>query len=133
MGYRGGSSSSSTAQFETGSIIAWSGSLSNIPEGWSLCNGSNSTPNMTNRYLLATSSSLGTGGSSSHSHSVSGIALPGDEEPPPFAAASKGQMAAAPDPEPEPGEANHSHMVDGSTNSRSNLPLYYRLFFIRKD
>jgi len=34
-----------------GSICAWN-SLTTIPKGWSVCDGSNNTPNLTNRFIL---------------------------------------------------------------------------------
>jgi len=36
-----------------GGIIMWSGSISNIPKGWFLCNGENNTPNLQNRFILS--------------------------------------------------------------------------------
>jgi microcystin-dependent protein len=36
-------------------ILAWSGSLSDIPTGWALCNGSNGTPNLSGRFILGIS------------------------------------------------------------------------------
>ena len=57
--------------FTKGMIIIWSGSSSNIPSGWALCNGSNGTPNLSGRFVLGyagsgTASSVGkTGGSES--------------------------------------------------------------------
>ena len=35
-----------------GGIIIWSGAANAIPSGWALCNGSNSTPNLQNRFVL---------------------------------------------------------------------------------
>jgi microcystin-dependent protein len=35
-----------------GGIIMWSGSISNIPSGWSLCNGANGTPDLRNRFIV---------------------------------------------------------------------------------
>lgn len=63
----------------TGVILMWSGSVSSIPAGWYLCNGSNGTPNLTDRFVYGASSNgevNTTGGSAnavvvSHSHSGS--------------------------------------------------------------
>ncbi len=38
--------------FPTGGIIMWSGAIANIPQGWFLCNGSNGTPNLTDRFVI---------------------------------------------------------------------------------
>ena len=35
-----------------GSIIMWSGSVANIPSKWSLCNGSNETPDLRNKFII---------------------------------------------------------------------------------
>lgn len=63
----------------SGCILLWSGSIASIPSGWVLCNGSNSTPDLRNRFVVGAGStySVGaTGGSAdatlvSHSHGVS--------------------------------------------------------------
>ena len=34
-----------------GSIILWSGSIATIPANWALCNGTNGTPNLRNRFI----------------------------------------------------------------------------------
>lgn len=41
-----------TLAFPIGGIILWSGSISNIPSGWALCNGSNNTPDLTDRFVI---------------------------------------------------------------------------------
>lgn len=35
-----------------GVILMWSGSLATIPTGWALCNGSNGTPDLRNRFII---------------------------------------------------------------------------------
>jgi microcystin-dependent protein len=52
----------------TGLISLWSGSIGSIPTGWNLCDGSNGTPNLTDRFIVGAGSSYavnGTGGASS--------------------------------------------------------------------
>ena len=44
-----------------GGIIMWSGTIENIPTGWALCNGSNSTPDLRNRFVVGAHSD-GAGG-----------------------------------------------------------------------
>lgn len=69
----------------SGVILLWSGSVSNIPTGWVLCDGTNNTPDLQNRFVVGagdTYSVDGTGGSStttlisdnlpSHTHTYSG-------------------------------------------------------------
>ena len=65
-----------------GIIVMWSGSNDNIPSGWVLCNGTNGTPDLMNRFIIGSGSTYtttDTGGDSSvtlttsnlpaHSHS----------------------------------------------------------------
>lgn len=69
----------STALFPSGGIIMWSGSIATIPSGWVLCNGSNGTPDLRDRFVVGagtTYSPAATGGSKdavvvSHSHTAS--------------------------------------------------------------
>ena len=69
----------------TGGIIMWSGLVANIPSGWALCNGSNNTPDLRNRFVVGagdTYSPGNTGGADSvtlalteipaHDHTFSG-------------------------------------------------------------
>lgn len=64
----------------SGAIIMWSGAISAIPSGWFLCNGSNSTPDLRDRFVIcADADSAGTynvgdtgdGSIPSHVHSIS--------------------------------------------------------------
>ena len=41
-----------SAAFSTGMIMMWSGTIATIPTGWVLCNGSNSTPDLRNRFVI---------------------------------------------------------------------------------
>ena len=61
-----------------GGIIMWSGSVATIPSSWRLCNGTNGTPNLQDRFLVGAGSGYAvgaTGGSAnatlvSHSHTA---------------------------------------------------------------
>lgn len=46
LGQGGGSS------IPAGLICMWSGSSSNIPNGWALCNGNNNTPDLRDKFVL---------------------------------------------------------------------------------
>ena len=39
--------------FPTGGIIMWSGTIATIPSGWYLCDGTNSTPDLRNKFIIA--------------------------------------------------------------------------------
>ncbi len=58
-----------------GGIIMWSGPIALIPLGWALCDGTNGTPDLTDRFILSVSANEDpgeTGGAMNHSHSISG-------------------------------------------------------------
>ena len=71
--------------FPSGGIIMWSGSIASIPSGWFLCDGSNGTPNLRDRFVVGAGSAYAvgaTGGADSvtldanqipgHTHTFSG-------------------------------------------------------------
>ena len=56
-----------------GIIVMWSGSQSNIPSGWVLCDGNNGTPDLRNRFIVGAGSTYdvnSTGGEATHALSV---------------------------------------------------------------
>ena len=36
----------------SGAILMWSGTIATIPSGWYLCDGTNGTPNLTNKFII---------------------------------------------------------------------------------
>jgi len=40
-----------------GGIIMWSGTIASIPAGWALCDGTNSTPDLTDKFVVSVASS----------------------------------------------------------------------------
>jgi microcystin-dependent protein len=58
----------SGATIPAGLISMWSGSIGSIPSGWYLCDGSNGTPNLTDRFIVGAGSTYavnGAGGATS--------------------------------------------------------------------
>ncbi len=58
----------------TGGIIMWSGSIASIPSGWALCDGTNGTPDLTDRFIVGAGNSLNigdVGGEAMHTLTVS--------------------------------------------------------------
>ena len=51
--------SSLTYSVPQGGIIIWSGNSGNIPSGWVLCDGSNSTPDLRDKFLVGASAGTG--------------------------------------------------------------------------
>lgn len=57
--------------FPSGAIIMFGGLLEDIPDGWSLCDGSNGTPDLRSKFVMGTyeDEQVGlTGGAESHTH-----------------------------------------------------------------
>jgi hypothetical protein len=55
----------------TGVIVMWSGALDAIPAGWALCDGSDGTPDLRNRFVLGAGTveyQGSAGGSRTHQH-----------------------------------------------------------------
>lgn len=72
------------APIPQGGIIMWSGTIANIPSGWKLCNGSNGTPDLRDKFVVGAHSDLSgtaksnvegsynqSGGDISHNHGAS--------------------------------------------------------------
>lgn len=134
----------SVVNFQTavpaGGIIMWSGSLVNIPSGWVLCDGTNGTPDLRDRFIMGAGGSHpvgSTGGSASHDHSIPSLSVTGTAH-----AQTDGNQHT------RYAAANgccghwvtrdfHDHNVTGttggSTTGASNiLPPYYSLAYIMK-
>ena len=47
----------------TGVIAMWHGAAGAIPSGWVICDGNNSTPNLTDKFIKSTGTANATGGS----------------------------------------------------------------------
>ncbi len=140
----------------SGGIIIWSGSVASVPSGWYLCNGSNGTPDLRNRFVIgagSTYSVAATGGSKdaivvSHTHTAtSTVTDPGHLH---TIGTADGNFAA---PSTYPAKRQDVSTADGSYNSGSqttgitvattnastgssgtdaNLPPYYALCYIMK-
>jgi len=44
-----------------GVIVMWSGSVNSVPSGWTLCDGNNGTPNLTDRFIVGAGNSYSSG------------------------------------------------------------------------
>jgi len=138
-----------SASIPSGLIAIWSGSLGSIPSGWVLCDGTNSTPDLRNSFILGAGNSYAvgtTGGSTdaivvSHTHTIidpghlhnfgkrgdDGIGTANYYGPVGFnldVGAGDANMSSA-----TTGITNQSAGVSGSN---ANMPPYYALAFIMK-
>ncbi len=128
----------------TGSILLWSGSTGSIPSGWLLCDGTNGTPDLRDRFIIGAGNSYAvnaTGGTAdavvvSHTHSVTDPGhVHGGIPIVTVATAASGSGAGA----NSNTFTNSSSAVTGiSINSagvsgtNANLPPYYALAYIQK-
>jgi hypothetical protein len=131
----------------SGSIIMWSGSIASIPAGWYLCDGTNSTPNLRDRFIVGAGSTYAvaaTGGSAnatlvSHTHTAS-VTDPGHahsaDQPYPGSTAANGGGYYGQGNTRNTGTATTGITVgistEGNSATNANLPPYYALAYIMK-
>jgi hypothetical protein len=146
--------------FSTGMIMMWSGTIATIPSGWVLCNGSNSTPDLRNRFVIGahsdttgvayttvTGGNTQTGGTKdainvSHTHTAT-VTDPGHLHT--FTNALAGgpnngqimrgdvlQATAYTQTASATTGITVANSTEGSSGTNQNLPPYYALAFIMK-
>jgi microcystin-dependent protein len=135
--------------FVAGMIMLWSGSSASIPAGWALCNGSNGTPNLQDRFVVGAGSSYAvgaTGGSKdsivvAHTHSATSVVTdPGHTHG--MTGYGSGSYAfsnalyGTTDKYIAPATTGISVATTisstGSSGTNANLPPYYALCYIMK-
>jgi microcystin-dependent protein len=139
--------------FVAGMIMLWSGSSASIPSGWLLCDGSSSTPDLRNRFVVGATSTYAvgaTGGSAdaivvSHTHTAtSTVTDPGHTHN--YGQNERTQVGqdngVAYDSEPSSAFTTSSSTTGitvattnasaGSSGTNANLPPYYALCYIMK-
>jgi len=60
----------------SGVIVMWAGLLANVPTGWSLCDGTGSTPDLRDKFIYGWTDAVdpgGTGGAATHTHTYSDL------------------------------------------------------------
>ena len=144
-------SAATTNPFTTGMIILWSGAIGSVPSGWALCNGSNGTPDLRDRFVVAAGStySVGaTGGSAdaivvSHTHTAtSTVTDPGHTHTAPgidnLAGTNTGFNWGGGGSTRTTNSATTgitvatSNATAGVSGTNANLPPYYALAYIMK-
>lgn len=148
--------------FTAGMIMMWSGTIASIPSGWVLCDGTSSTPDLRNRFVIGahsdsggaakttvTGSSTLSGGSKdaivvSHTHTATSSSENEHNHTYDKAGGSTKASGSAFDPNVFTGHtstntstvAAHNHTITvssaGSSGTDANLPPYYALAYIMK-
>lgn len=133
----------------TGVIVMWSGSIASIPTGWLICDGTNGTPDLRNRFIVgagSTYSVAGTGGSAdaivvSHTHTAT-VTDPGHFHAVPestqllnsgngFATGVTATARTVNSASKTTG-ITVANSTEGSSGTNANLPPYYALAYIMK-
>ena len=70
LGSDTGTGSSGGGSLPIGSIIMWSGDTSSIPTGWQLCDGTNGTPDLRNRFVIGAGDTYPVGNTGGNADSV---------------------------------------------------------------
>ncbi len=138
--------------FPSGMIVLWSGATDAIPTGWVLCNGSNSTPDLRNRFVVGagdTYSVNATGGSAdatipTHTHSATSSVSDSGHAHAINLTGFTGGGATALGAQNIVGNTQSTTTVTtgisvstsianaGSSGTNANLPPYYALAYIMK-
>jgi len=140
-----------SSAFTTGMILLWSGAIGSIPSGFYLCNGSNGTPDLRDRFIVGAGGSYSvaqTGGSAdsivvSHNHtatSTSTVTDPGHIHGgnvvvggPSFLYNGSGSQAYSAVPSAVTGitvATSTTNVAAGTSGTGANNPLYYALAYI---
>lgn len=132
-----------------GSIILWSGFISNIPTGFQLCDGTNGTPDLRNRFIVGAGSDFSSGYIPATNEFGSGLFKVGDHggqgmhqltipqlpafnlTVPFYYAGNVNYVNAGPNPVVQYG-TNTSTSSIGGNEPYSILPPYYSLAYIQK-
>ena len=132
--------------FVSGMIMLWSGSEASIPSGWVLCDGTNSTPNLQDRFVVGAGNTYAvdaTGGSAdavvvSHTHTATStdsghthtVPQVNDRRGAGIGTLYCGSGNAA----SGTGFANitTTNSTEGVSGTNANLPPYYALCYIMK-
>jgi len=110
IGFEASPSSPRLDMVPIGGIINWSGAVVDIPSGYQICDGTNGTPNLKNKFVVGAGDTYAVdaaGGDLTHHHEFSEAVVSGTG-------------------------AEMSPNITGSTASSSNLPPYLALAYIQR-
>lgn len=125
----------------SGVIVMWSGAIGDIPEGWALCDGTNGTPDLRDRFIIGAGGSYSvgnTGGATTHTHGVGSYAVGSHTHTLTTYGMTSGTVTdcyvARREPH-TPGDLTTSSTqpsFSGTSGDASSLPPYYALAYIMK-
>ncbi len=135
----------------SGVIVLWSGSIGSIPAGWYLCNGSNGTPDLRDRFVVGAGSTYAvnaTGGSAnaivvSHTHTATSTVPNHDHDVTVSGLIGQSGGFAPGGGSTSGGSATFTTTSEalaitttidtaGTSGTNANLPPYYALCYIQK-
>ena len=119
----------------SGVIAMWSGASNAIPSGWVICDGNNSTPNLTDKFIKASGTAGTTGGSTtSGATTLSTSQMPShSHDYRRFIGGSSSDRVIAGQVGPSTQEAGDIFSTGGGgSHTHSVEPPYYTLIFIMK-
>lgn len=137
----------------TGAILLWSGSTGSVPSGWLLCDGTNGTPDLRDRFIIGAGSSYAvnaTGGTAdavvvSHNHTATSVVSdPGHRHGTPdgngtvyngpyiAGATSTGAITNQTESAVTGITVATTNTSTGVSGTGANIPPYYALAYIQK-
>jgi microcystin-dependent protein len=136
LAINGSNVSTTSTGFPSGGIIMWSGSIVSIPSGWLLCDGTNGTPNLQDKFVVGAGSTYAVAGSGGEAtHQLTTAEMPSHNHTFTNCSLYIGAGSSAPYPLYGPtngGQYGGSTNNTGSDSAHNNLPPYYALAFIMK-
>jgi len=119
----------------SGIISMWSGAAGAIPSGWVICDGNNSTPNLTDKFIKSAAAAGATGGSATTgAHTLTIAEMPAHTHGKNYTPGSAAAYAAAARNSFFDGAsgATSSTGGGGSHTHPQSEPIHFALIFIMK-
>ena len=142
-----GSALTGITSFVTGMILLWSGAANAIPTGWVLCDGNNSTPNLTDRFVVGAGNSYSVGDNGGSNTATDTVSISGSDTVNITVSGNTGQPSATGNAgfplSYSFGSGTHTHSFSGSGSDTVNISgsdtvsidtrsPYYALCYIMK-
>jgi len=105
-------------------ILLWAGAIADIPAGWVLCDGTNGSPDLRDKFVVQVGTTYNPedeGGNVNHNHN--------------FNANSHNHAIIGAGFTTFPGPFSNqtdARVVTGTTDNGANIPLYYALAYVMK-